>query len=68
MNSPPNEESPIEISPEAHAAGLADGLSRNNPDRFQLMDFAEDFRKRAKKLERLEAEQQQESDKVRRKA
>jgi hypothetical protein len=40
---------------------LADGLSLNNPGRFQLMDLAEDFRERAKELERLEAEQRQES-------
>ncbi len=39
---------------------LADGLSLNNPGRFQLMDLAEDFRERAE-LERLEAEQRQES-------
>jgi hypothetical protein len=30
---------------------LADGLSLNNPGRFQLMDLAEDFRERAKELE-----------------
>jgi hypothetical protein len=30
---------------------LADGLSLNNPGRFQLMDLAEDFRHRAKELE-----------------
>jgi hypothetical protein len=40
---------------------LADGLSLNNPGRFQLMDLAEDFRERAKELETLEAEQRQES-------
>ena len=40
---------------------LADGLSLNNPGRFQLMDLAEDFRERAKELERLETEQRQES-------
>jgi hypothetical protein len=39
---------------------LADGLSLNNPGRFQLMDLAEDFRKRAKELE-MEAAQQQQS-------
>jgi len=39
---------------------LADGLSLNNPGRFQLMDLAEDFRERAKELETLEAEQRQE--------
>jgi hypothetical protein len=36
---------------------LADGLSLNNPGRFQLMDLAEDFRRRAKELE-MEAAQQ----------
>jgi hypothetical protein len=40
---------------------LADRFSLNNPGRFQLMDLAEDFRERAKELERLEAEQRQES-------
>jgi hypothetical protein len=30
---------------------LADGLSLNNPGRFQLMDLAEDFRQLAKELE-----------------
>jgi len=29
----------------------ADGLSLNNPGRFQLMDLADDFLKRAKELE-----------------
>jgi hypothetical protein len=29
---------------------VADGLSLNNPGRFQLMDLAEDFRRRAKEL------------------
>ena len=38
---------------------LADGLSLNNPGRFQLMDLAEDFQKRAKELEAQETEQQQ---------
>jgi hypothetical protein len=38
---------------------LADGLSLNNPARFQLMDAAEDFRERAKELEAQEAEQRQ---------
>jgi hypothetical protein len=37
---------------------LADGLSLNNPARFQLKDLAEDFRKRAKELEVQEAERQ----------
>jgi hypothetical protein len=40
---------------------LADGLSLNNPGRFQLMDLAEDFRKRAKELEMEVARQQQHS-------
>jgi hypothetical protein len=40
---------------------LADGLSLNNPGRFQLMDLAEDFQKRAKELEAQEAEQQSKS-------
>jgi hypothetical protein len=30
---------------------LADGLSLNNPGRFELMDLADDFRQRAKELE-----------------
>ena len=30
---------------------LADGLSLNNPSRFQFMQMAEDFKKRAKELE-----------------
>jgi hypothetical protein len=38
---------------------LADGLSLNNPGRFQLMDLAEDFRQRAKELETEAAQQQQ---------
>jgi hypothetical protein len=29
----------------------ADGLSLNNPGRFELMDLADDFRQRAKELE-----------------
>jgi len=40
---------------------LADGLPLNNPGRFQLMDLAEDFRKRAKELEMEVARQQQHS-------
>jgi hypothetical protein len=40
---------------------LADGLSLNNPGRFQLMDLAEDFRERAKELEAQEAAQQRQS-------
>jgi len=38
---------------------LADGLSLNNPSRFQLMDLAEDFRERAKELEAQTAQQRQ---------
>jgi hypothetical protein len=30
---------------------LANGLSVNNPGRLQLMDLAEDFRRRARELE-----------------
>ena len=30
---------------------LADGVALNNPGRFQLMDLAEDFQRRAKELE-----------------
>jgi hypothetical protein len=30
---------------------LEDGLSLNNPGRFQLMDLADDFLERAKELE-----------------
>jgi len=40
---------------------LADGLSLNNPSRFQLMKMAEDFKKRAKELEAQSAQQQQQS-------
>jgi hypothetical protein len=40
---------------------LADGLSLNNPARFQLMDIAEDFMKHAKQLEAQAAEQQGQS-------
>ena len=40
---------------------LADGLSLNNPGRFQLMDLAEDLMKRAKELEAQGAEQQEQS-------
>ena len=40
---------------------LADGLSLNNPARFQLMDLAEDFTKHAKQLEAQAAEQQGQS-------
>ena len=38
---------------------LADGLSLNNPSRFELMRMAEDFRKRAKELETKTAQQRQ---------
>jgi hypothetical protein len=41
---------------------LADGLSLNNPSRFQLMQMAEDFRQRAKELEAQTAQQRQQSD------
>jgi hypothetical protein len=40
---------------------LADGLSLNNPGRFQLMDLAEDFMKHAKQLEAQGAEQEGQS-------
>jgi len=40
---------------------LADGLSLNNPSRFQLMRMAEDFRERAKELEAQVAQQRQQS-------
>jgi hypothetical protein len=40
---------------------LADGLSLNNPGRFQLMDLAEDFMKRAEELEAQGASQQGQS-------
>ena len=33
---------------------LAEGLSLNNPGRFQLMDLAEDFLKKTKELEAVE--------------
>jgi hypothetical protein len=41
---------------------LADGLSLNNPSRFQLLRTAEDFRQRAKELEAQTAQQRQQSD------
>jgi hypothetical protein len=41
---------------------LADGLSLNNPGRFQLMDLADDFKDRAKELETQTAQQRQRSD------
>jgi hypothetical protein len=37
---------------------LADGLPLNDPGKFQLMDLAEDFKKRAKHLEAQDAERQ----------
>jgi len=40
---------------------LADGLSLNNPSRFELMRMAEDFRKRAKELETKTAQQRQQA-------
>jgi hypothetical protein len=36
---------------------LADGLSLNHPDRFQLMDMAEDLQELAKELEVQAAQQ-----------
>ena len=36
---------------------VADGLSLNNPGRIQLMELAEDFKKRAKELEAQAAKQ-----------
>jgi hypothetical protein len=49
---------------------LADGLSLNNPGRFQLMNLAYEFRGKAKELEAQEAEQKRQSNshEVRRKA
>ena len=41
---------------------LADGLSLNNPGRFQLMDLAEDFKQRAKELEMETAQEGQRSE------
>ena len=41
---------------------LADGLSLNNPGRFQLMDLAEDFTQRAKELEMETAQEGQRSE------
>jgi len=41
---------------------LADGLSLNNPSRFQFMRMAEDFKQRAKELEAQTAQQRQQSD------
>jgi hypothetical protein len=40
---------------------IADGLSLNNPGRLELMDLADDFRRRAKELEAQA--QQKETDK-----
>ena len=36
---------------------VADDLPLNNPDRFQLMDLADDFRERADELQAEETEQ-----------
>jgi hypothetical protein len=41
---------------------LADGLSLNNPSRFELMRMAEDFRNRAKEVETKNAGQQSQSN------
>jgi hypothetical protein len=41
---------------------LADGLSLNNPSRFELTQMAEDFEKRAKELEAQSAQQQRQSN------
>src|SRR5215470_18363491 len=41
---------------------LADGLSLNNPSRFELMKMAEDFKKRAKELETKNAGEQSQSN------
>ena len=38
---------------------LADGLSLNNPSRFELMQMAEEFKKRAKELETQTGQQRQ---------
>src|SRR6516162_11312950 len=38
---------------------LADGLSLNNPSRFELLQTAEDFENRARELEAQSAQQQQ---------
>ena len=40
---------------------LADGLSLNNPGRIRLMQLADDFRKRAKELDKQAAQQRQQS-------
>jgi hypothetical protein len=37
---------------------LADGLSLNNPGRFELMDLADDFLERAKELDAPKVEKQ----------
>ena len=37
---------------------LADGLSLNNPGRFQLMDLADDLLERAKELEVQKAKEE----------
>jgi hypothetical protein len=38
---------------------LANGLSLSNPGRLQLMDLAEDFRKRARELEAQATQERQ---------
>jgi hypothetical protein len=40
---------------------LADGLSLNNPGRLQLMELAEDFRRRAEELEARATQERQQS-------
>jgi hypothetical protein len=41
---------------------LADGLSLNNPGRFQLMDLAEDFMQRAKISCNVQSDWKQEAE------
>jgi hypothetical protein len=41
---------------------LADGLSLSNPGRLQLMDIAQDFRKRARELEAQATQERQSND------
>lgn len=41
---------------------LANGLSANNPGRLQLMDLAEDFRKRASELKAQTAPERQQCE------
>jgi hypothetical protein len=43
---------------------LADGLSLNNPSRFELMQKAEEFKKRAKELETQTAQQPRQSQSI----